>query len=69
MRYWGYLWLCPLWRGRLGCEKVVSLQLLVMFEIRGGGWRVSDSVGSGELVSCVAPCVCWGSLFLLAVER
>ena len=35
----------------------------------GGGWRVSDSVGSGELISCVAPCVCWRSLFLLAVER
>ena len=73
MRFGGYLWLCPLWRGRLGCEKVVSLQLLVMVEIRGGGgwggWRISDSVRSGELVSCVAPCEGWGSLFLLAVER
>ena len=37
MRFGGYLWLCPLWRGRLGCEKVVSLQLIVMVEIRVGG--------------------------------
>ena len=72
MRIGGYLWLCPLWRGRLGCEKVVSLQLLVMVEIRERGrveWRVSDSVCSGVVVSCVAPCEGWGSLFLLAVER
>ncbi len=71
MRFGGYLWLCPLWRGRLGCEKVVSLQLIVMVEIRvgGGGGRVSDSVRSGELVSCVPPCEGWGFLFLLAVER
>ena len=69
---WGYLWLCPLWRGRLGCEKVVSLQLLVIVKISGGGggwrWRDSDSVRSGELVSCVAPCEGWGSLYLLAME-
>ena len=63
-----YLWLFPLWIVCLYCEKVVSLQLLVMVEIRGVG-RVSDSVRSGELVSCVAPCEGWGSLFLLAVER
>ena len=37
MRFGGYLWLCPLWRGHLGCEKVDSLQLNVMVEIRGGG--------------------------------
>ena len=30
---------------------------------------MSDSVRSGELVSCVAPCEGWGFLFLLAVER
>ena len=30
---------------------------------------MSDSVCSGELVSCVAPCEGWGSLVLLAVER
>ena len=66
MRFGGYLWLCLLWRCTLGCENV-SLQLLVMVEIRGGGG--SDSVRSGELVSCVAPCEGWVSLFLLAVER
>ena len=37
MRFGGYLWLCPLWRGRLGGEKVDSLQLNVMVEIRGVG--------------------------------
>ena len=37
MRFGGYLWLCSLWRGCLGCEKVVSLQLIVMVEIRVGG--------------------------------
>ena len=30
---------------------------------------MSDSVRSGKLVSCEAPCDGWGSLFLLAVER
>ena len=30
---------------------------------------MSDSVCSGELVSCVALCEGWGSLVLLAVER
>ena len=39
----------------------------MIVEIRGG--RVSDSVCSGELVSCVAPCESWQSLVLLAVER
>ena len=37
MRFGGYLWLCPLWRGRLIFEKFVSLQLIVMIEIRGEG--------------------------------
>ena len=69
MRFGGYLWLCPLWRGHLGCEKIVSLQLIVIVENRGGGIKVSDRVRSRELVSCVAPCEGWGFLFLLAVER
>ena len=68
MRFGDYLWLCPLWRGHLGCEKIVSLQLIVIVDIRGGR-RVSDSVRSGELVSCVAPCEGWGFLFLLAMEK
>ena len=70
MRFGCNLWLCPLWRGHLGCEKIVSPQFIVIIEIRvGWGRRVSDSIRSRELVSCVAPCEGWGFLFLLAVER